>query len=109
MYLLPPLVYVEKYLSRRVNRYLSRTFSLSFCGITMDVVMILPKKSAKNRRESTGICRIKISFSMFQCKNYKKSSTLPAIHFQGARTTHKEHKRCKVRRNIQGRGKVTKS
>jgi len=38
----------------------------------MDVVMILPKKSAKNRRESTGICRIKISFSMFQCKNYKK-------------------------------------
>lgn len=73
MYLLPPLVYVEKYLSRRVNRYLSRTFSLSFCGITMDVVMILPKKSAKNKRESTGIYRVIISLVCFDTKTNKKT------------------------------------
>lgn len=55
VYLLPPLVYVEKYLSSRVKRYFSLTFSLNFCGMTIDVVIVFPRNRRKKRALRTGI------------------------------------------------------
>lgn len=45
-------------LEENTSGKLSRTRSLSFCGITMTVVIVFPKKSTRNIELKTGTCQV---------------------------------------------------